>query len=167
MMRAKPWRPRASPADGNRPMRCVVVVPSSPVSVLRGTVDRLVRCPVGVESTLITPMGCSELTVSRHLPSPSPSAPPLNPSPDSRSLALTVRDASPPSESSTTVPGESPLSSTPSMRTSAVSLPGLTSRRLLAWLALLPGLNVTTRCPASVRGTKSCMLVRKPSSVRM
>ena len=52
---------------------------------------------MGLESRLITTMGWSEVTLSRHLPAPSPSAPlrsrsasPLVDS-DSNSCALTVR----------------------------------------------------------------------------
>ena len=80
---------------------------------------------------------------------------------------MSVRDAPGASVNSTAPPGVAPLSSVPSMRTSAVSTPGLMTRSRLTWSTFLPGLNVTTRYPASLDGTTSCMLVRKPSSVRM
>ena len=54
-----------------------------------GAVDRFVRCPVGLARRLITSMGRSTVTLSRHLPLPSPS-PPLNPSPDSSCCAVSV-----------------------------------------------------------------------------
>ena len=78
-------------------------------------------------------MGCFAVTVSRHLPVPVPSAP-LSPcaSPDSSSLALSVRDAPAASVNFTAPCDGSPSSSVPSMLTSAVSVPGLTTRRRLA-----------------------------------
>ena len=145
-------------------MRCVA--PSSDPAY-PGVVDRLVRCPVGVESVFSTSMGASALTTSRHLPLPVPS-PPLTPVPDSSAFAPSVRVAPASSVSTTAPPGDRPASSMPSMRTSVRSAPGLTSRSRLTWFSFLPGLNIATRCcPDSVRATTSCMLVRNPSEVRM
>ena len=165
--RTKPWRPSASDAEGNNATPCVVT-PSSPDPALSGTVDRLVRCPVGLYNRLITSMGCFDVTSSRHLPSPVPSAP-LTPcaSPDSNSLAPSVRDAPSASVSSTAPCDDFPSSSIPSMRTSVSSAPGLTTRSRLTCLSFRPGLNVTTSCPASPDGATSCIAVRKPSVVRM
>ena len=67
---------------------------SPALSVSPGTPERLVRCPVGLESRLSTRSGCAELTTRRHLPVPVPSAP-LRPRalPLSSSRALSVREA--------------------------------------------------------------------------
>ena len=165
--RTKPWRPNASEAEGNSGTECVAPVPSSSDPVWSGTVDRFVKCPVGLHSRLITSMGCAAITRSRHLPLPVPNAP-VNPSPpDSSSRAVSVRAVPGASVNATGPCDDAPSSSIPSMRTSAGSAPGLTTRRRLAWLTLRPGLNVTTRCPASVDGATSCIAVRNPSLVRM
>ena len=141
-------------------------------SLLSGAVDRLVRCPVGLASRLITWMGRSDFTTRRHLPVPTPSAParsrrssPLASS-DSSSRALTMRAPCAGTGKRTAVPGDSPLPSMPSMLTSAASGPRLMTRRRLTWLTLRPGLKMATWCPVSVWGTTSCTLVTKPSSVR-
>ena len=109
-----------------------------------GEADRLTRCPMGLETRLITSSGRGEVTTSRHLPCPAPSAPASPGAPDSSSCALRVR-AAPGDSSRRTVPGaEAPVSSMASTRTSAGCDPGLTSRRRLAWVTSCPGLNKAT-----------------------
>ena len=127
-----------------------------------GAVDRFDKCPVGLASGLITAMGASALTLSRHRPAPSPS-PPLTPAPDSSCAAPSVR-AAPAPRVRVTAPGEvTPASSMPSMRTSAGLAPGLTMRSRLSWLVSLAGLNTRTRCTPPTRGTTSCTLLTNPS----
>ena len=130
-----------------------------------GAVDRLVRYPIGSDSRLITTSGCEDSTVSRHLPSPSPSDPSSPSSPDSSSAAVYVRDAPAGMVVVTSLPGDSPRSSTPAMETSAASSPGLTRRSRLTWLALPPGLKNATRCLPPALGAVSCIAVRNPSLV--
>ena len=132
-----------------------------------GAVDRFVRCPVGLDSRLITATGASDSTASDHLPVPSPSAPAKPSPPVSSSCAVSVRDDPAGTVSATTLPGDAPASSVPATATSAGSVPAFTMRSRLRWLALLPGLNTATRCVPSTSGATSCIAVRNPSVVRM
>ena len=157
MTRTNPCRPRASDAAGRYCTKWAL--PAS----FPGAVDRLVRYPAGSDSRLITTSGCADSTVSRHLPSPSPSAPWSPSPPDSSAAAVNVRDAPEAMVVVTSLPGDSPRSSTPTMETSAASSPGFTRRSRLTWLSLLPGLKKTTRCLPPSLGTVSCIAVRNPS----
>ena len=133
-----------------------------------GRDERLVRPPVCVlASRLINTRGWSACTVRRHLPCPSPRRPCRPSPPDSSSAAVSSRAAPGAKERATSPPGDSPWSSTPRIVTSAASSPMLTRRSRLAWRVLLAGLKVGTRWPPGPAGTVSCMLVRKPSVVRM
>ena len=161
MTRTNPCRPRASDAAGRYCTKWAL--PAS----FPGAVDRLVRYPVGSDSRLIATSGCADSTVSRHLPAPSPSAPSSPSPPDSSAAAVNVRDAPAGMVVVTSLPGDSPRSSTPTMETTAASSPGLTSRSRLTWLSLLPGLKKTTRWLPSSLGTVSCIAVRNPSVVLM
>ena len=132
------------------------------------TVERFVRCPVGLDNRLITSMGRFAATDKRHFPLPVPSAPlSPRPCPDSSSRASSVRERPPGSVNSTPSPGDAPASSTASMRTRAFADPGFTTRNRLTWFRLPPGLTMNTSCASPREGATSCTAVKNPSSVRM
>ena len=132
-----------------------------------GRVERLVRCPVGLSRRLIRRIGRSAATRSCHLPAPVPSAPSRSAwEPDSSCRAVYVRASPAGIESRTSLPGDSPLPSTPTIVNWASSSPGLIKRSQLTCSPFRPGLKVGTRWPLSPRATVSCMLVRKPSGAR-
>ena len=159
--RTKPCRPCASDADGNSGTPC------TPSDSLSGAVDRFVRCPVGLDSRLMTASGASDSTASDHLPAPSPSDPDSpGAAPVSSSDAVYVRDA-PAAISTDTSPPAAPRSSVPDTTAVAVTAPRFARRSRLSWFRLLPGLNTATRCAPSTSGAVSCIAVRNPSAVRM
>ena len=175
MMRTNPWYPFGLSAAANSGTSCSPAASPSPAS---GSVERFVRCPVGLDSRLITSMGWSDVTTNCHFPCPSSSIPASpSPSPDSSSSDVTIRDAPDGTSSSTSVPGVSPSSSMPSMVTDAVSSPRLMMRRRLTWLTLLAGLKMATRWPiasspvpgrrTTAPGTRSCSGASNPSLVRL
>ena len=137
--RTKPWR-YGSAADGNSGARCI------PPDAWAGVVDKFVRWPVGLETRLITSTRDEDSISTRHLPSPSPSAP-SSPGaiPDSSSAAEYVLAWPGGISILTADPGVEPASSVPRMVTAIVSAPGLTSRSRPLWLMLLPGLKVAMR----------------------
>ena len=175
MMRTNPWDLSWLSVAAKSGTSWSPVAFPSPAS---GSVERFVRCPVGLDSRLITSTGASAVTTNCHFPRPSSSIPASpSPSPDSSSFAVTVRDAPDGTSSSTAVPGVSPSSSMPSMVTAAVSSPRLMMRRRLTWLTLLAGLKMATRWPidsspvpgrrTTAPGTRSCSGASNPSLVRL
>ena len=102
------------------------------ITLESGAVERFVRCPLGLESRLITWSDPSDDTSNCHLPDPAPSAP-LSPSPYplSSSRAVNVREAPAGTEKLTVPVDDSPLLSIPSTVTSAGSPPGLMTRSRL------------------------------------
>ena len=155
--------------DGNSPTAWTVVAPSSPSVAATGPVDRFVMAPVlELASRFITTIGRSAVTISRHRPVPSPSAP-LRPSPSpvSSSSAVTMRDACAGSVRRTAEPGEAPSSSIPSTVTAAAASPGLLRRNRLTWPRVLAGLNREIRYPEPLDGTASCIPLTRPSCVRL
>ncbi len=118
---------------------------------------------IPVEPFVPVVLECPDATCT---PPPCASAPSNPTPPDSISWDVNVIEAFADTVTRIPLPGETPSPSIPTIITSASSSPGFTSRKLLIWSALLPGLNVGARCVWIKLGAASCMVVRNPSSVR-